>query len=71
MLYGARDVARDLLGISQNSNELRPDEFWALENISFEVNRGECLGLIGPNGAGKSTLLKLLNGITPPDTWHD
>ena len=68
MLYGARDVARDLLGISQQSNELRPDEFWALENISFTVNRGECLGLIGPNGAGKSTLLKLLNGITLPDT---
>jgi teichoic acid transport system ATP-binding protein len=68
MLYGARDVARDLLGISQQSNELRPDEFWALQNISFTVKRGECLGLIGPNGAGKSTLLKLLNGITLPDT---
>ena len=45
---------------------LRDREFWALQDVSFEVHRGEALAIIGRNGAGKSTILKLLAGIMQP-----
>ncbi len=66
--YGMKDMAGEIFGNKDNNKTLRNKEFWAVKNISFEVKRGECLGLIGRNGAGKSTLLKMLNGLIKPDT---
>lgn len=66
LYYGVLDVISGITG-NDRKKLIREDEFWAVKNISFEVKRGECLGLIGHNGAGKSTLLKMLNGLIAPD----
>ncbi len=67
--YGLQDLGREITGRRHAGNgELRPEEFWAVKDVSFELRRGECLGLIGRNGAGKTTLLRMLNGLIKPDT---
>jgi lipopolysaccharide transport system ATP-binding protein len=66
--YGMRDLGNELIGRRHGSDgQLRVDEFWAVRDVSFELRRGECLGLIGHNGAGKTTLLRMLNGLIKPD----
>jgi len=67
MFYGVQDIGKNMIGLSSRSHRLRKNEFWAVDDISFELKRGETLGIIGPNGAGKTTLLKMLNGIFWPD----
>jgi len=65
--YGIYDIARNSLGLSSHPERIRKDEFWAVDNVSFKLKKGETLGLIGPNGSGKTTMLKMLNGIFWPD----
>ncbi len=65
--YGVKDIGAELVGSKRAHTVLRKQEFWALQDVNFEIKRGELVGLIGPNGAGKTTLLKLLSGLVKPD----
>lgn len=61
---GGRSL-KDVFGGSARRS--KPGEFWALQNISFDVHQGEAIGVVGRNGQGKSTLLKLVAGVLLPD----
>ena len=66
LVSGLRSIFRRNASPVSQGKESAPDTFWAVKDVSFQVNEGEVLGIIGRNGAGKSTLLKMLSRITEP-----
>ena len=64
--YGLTDLLDELLG-RKKKRPLRPDEFWAVRDISFDLEAGGSFALVGRNGSGKTTLLKMMNGLIKPD----
>ena len=68
LFYGIQDIASEMMGLRGSKNAtLRKKEFWALNDVSFDLRRGEALGLVGKNGSGKSTLLRVIAGLIKPD----
>src|SRR5208337_1732196 len=61
-------IGRAMSRLGGHSRDGTVEDFWALKDVTFQVQPGEALGIIGPNGAGKSTLLKILSRITRPTT---
>ena len=61
-----REYFTSIIPFVSAKKRIERKHIWALNDISFNVERGECVGIIGNNGAGKSTLLRVLSGITPP-----
>lgn len=65
-LYKEKVDSLKEFAIKKLKRELEYDNFWALKNVSFQVKKGEAVGLVGRNGSGKSTMLKVIAGVLKP-----
>jgi lipopolysaccharide transport system ATP-binding protein len=68
LFYGLQDIGRELVGLSQPPDTLRKNEFWAVQDVNFELRSGDALGFLGINGCGKTTLMRIIAGLIKPTT---
>lgn len=67
LIYGIKDIAGEITATRIRQDELRTGEFWAVDNVSFELEKGDAIGLVGANGSGKTSLLRIISGLIKPD----
>jgi lipopolysaccharide transport system ATP-binding protein len=68
LAYGIKDIFGEITGTRKSQPALRASEFWAVNNVSFQLFKGDAIGLVGANGSGKTTLLRMISGLIKPDT---
>lgn len=68
--FSIKQAFVNFFSFKKKKNKTKKGYFWALSDISFEVEKGEVIGLIGSNGAGKSTMLKVVSGVMKPTKGH-
>lgn len=68
LFYGVKDIFSELTARRKSNNLLRSGEFWAVNDVSFELKKGQSLGLVGANGCGKTTLLRVISGLIKTDS---
>ena len=64
--FSIKQAFVNFFSLKNKKNKKKKEEFWALKDVSFEIEKGEVVGLIGSNGAGKSTILKVVSGVMKP-----